>query len=308
MHSFRRLVLLLIIAVLHQPATEQQIISFTGPAGKSCVTSSGFLGNCVSARNCNVDGATADGCPRFTVCCLRVSGTSDVTTSRPTTRPVVIRPPPVQHRLCTYRVPVTPSAPSVGLLAKAGRIKRSPQRSPFSDLPLRQQAQLGRKTTQKQPKNQANKPRPFSPPLSPLQLKQNPTPKLPKTRSARLGLGFLTRLPIIKPVTQFIATKVLRRSKSKLEIESTTVLFTNGVPIKGPGSQGAGIIRPGPRPLSVGSVNVNDVLSKITQSPKRPVAPPSKPVATNRPVVTHQHIVFPSRPPPVQYRTFIAPC
>ena len=91
------------------------------------MTSSGFLGNCVSASSCRIGGATSGRCPRSTVCCLRVSSTSGVPTQAPPARPAVVQPTLVRRRLCTYRGPVTSS--SVGLLARSGRVRRSPQRS-----------------------------------------------------------------------------------------------------------------------------------------------------------------------------------
>ena len=92
------------------------------------MTSSGFLGNCVSASSCRIDGATSGRCPFSTVCCLRVSSSSRVRTSRLLSqRPMTPPPPRPRRRLCIYRRPVT--SPNVGLLARSARGRRSPQRS-----------------------------------------------------------------------------------------------------------------------------------------------------------------------------------
>ena len=125
----------------------------TGQAGPTCVTSNGFLGNCVSSGSCRVGGATSGSCPRSTVCCLRVSSSSNVRTSQPAPqrpapppqrpapppqRPApppqrpAVRPAPPQRRLCLYRRPVTAPAPNLGLLARSARGRRSPQRSRFN--------------------------------------------------------------------------------------------------------------------------------------------------------------------------------
>ena len=248
-------------------------ICSTGKAGASCVTSSGLLGNCVSAGSCRIDGATSGRCPFSTVCCLRVSSSSRVRTQQlPPQRPMT---PPPRRRLCVYRRPVT--SPNVGLLARSGRVRRSPQRSRFS-----------RRRLQIRPSSSFNR-RPQIRPPRPEPTAVFVTNGSPVDGPDSQGTGVIGTGP--RPV-RLNLDNVL----SKIRRPPTTRTPTVVTP-RPPATRRPVVVKPRP-PVTRRPV----VVTPRPPVTRRPVVVTPRPPATRRPVVVT------TRPTVVRYETYVDFC